>query len=90
MKRKEDPKRTEALENRTRAQIWLDILRYGIAESLKRGYGYNEEDMPAILDFANDVLPKAVADIKAAEKAYEPYYAYRRRPGFHRNPKKKT
>ena len=88
MERKEDPKRTKARENRLKAQAWLEILRYGIGQAIEKGFGYGDEDVRPLLAFANDLLLKAVEDVEAAEKAYEPYL--RRRYIHRRNPKRKT
>ena len=91
MKRQADPKQEKIRAERNRAALWLDVLSKGIGLALQEDCRYRHEETQPIIDLVNGPLAEAVADAQRAEKAYEPYWARRRRRvSIGRKPKKKA
>jgi hypothetical protein len=75
--KKDDPERLKARANREKAHEWLEILCHGIADQLKDAY--DAESVRNLIERRiNGSLILAVEASEAADKAYEPFRAYRR------------
>jgi hypothetical protein len=84
-----DPKRIAAGEKRDAAKAWLEILCQGIGHSLMNGEArYYPETVGLLIQRVNAELAEAVDAVKAANKAYEPYWPKRRRRVSILRPKK--
>lgn len=78
--KRDDPKRLKLRDERERATAWVEILCKGIGHALADGYRHEgSEDVRRIIARVNGELAEAVDALDRAEKAYEPYWARRRR-----------
>jgi hypothetical protein len=77
-RRKEDPKKIRAQQERDRAQTWLEVLCKGIGHALAdencRRY---PDEIRLLVTRINGELTEAIENAERANKAYEPYWKRR-------------
>jgi hypothetical protein len=84
----DDPKRLKLRAAREAAHVKLEILRQGIAATLKDSYITDMEELIPIVEAVNIDLVEAMKAYERATEAYRPFMSRRRLNRF--RPRKKA